>query len=107
MSSGKIFGIESGVPTTVVINNNLAYNTGGYIASVTGKGSTTSQGTFNSWTGYQAAGIQADPLFVSASSRDYHLTSNSPAIDRGVVLFNGSVPWAGSAPDMGRYETGM
>ncbi|MEO8461801.1 MAG: right-handed parallel beta-helix repeat-containing protein [Chloroflexota bacterium] len=106
MSSGKVFGIESGVPSSVVINNNLVQNTGGYVGSVYGRGSTTSLATFTSWTGYEKAGIQADPRFASPSTRDYRLTSASPAIDNGVVLFGGAVPWSGTAPDMGRYEYG-
>ena len=37
-----------------------------------------------SWTGYQRNGTFASPGYVSASTRDYRLTSTSPAIDRGV-----------------------
>ncbi|MBA2718576.1 MAG: right-handed parallel beta-helix repeat-containing protein [Chloroflexi bacterium] len=107
MAAGKIIGIESALPASVVINNNLMDNTsGGQVATVKGKGGTSSLATFASWTGYQRNGIDANPRFVGAASHDYRLSAGSPAIDTGVVLFGSSIPYAGSAPDLGRYETG-
>ncbi|MEJ7696252.1 MAG: right-handed parallel beta-helix repeat-containing protein [Candidatus Limnocylindrales bacterium] len=108
MAAGKIIGIESALPASVVIDHNLMDNTsGGYIASVTGRGSTNSLATFTSWTGFQRAGLDADPRFVNAAARDYRLAAGSPAIDRGADVFGSALPYAGSAPDLGRYETGM
>lgn len=104
MASGKVIGIESALPASVVINHNLFHNSaGGYIASVTGKGSTSSLATFTSWTGLMASGLSSDPKFVAAGSRDFRLQATSPAIDKGVVVIGGT-PYAGAAPDLGRYE---
>jgi hypothetical protein len=53
--------------------------------------------------------IIADPQFVNSSGGDYHLESDSPAIDAGKILGytfdldNNSVP-VGNAPDIGAYE---
>lgn len=41
------------------------------------------------------------PGFVNAASRDYNLTSASPARDRGVQV---GLPFTGSAPDIGAFE---
>jgi hypothetical protein len=45
-----------------------------------------------------------DPQFVNAGGADFHLRDGSPAIDQGV---NVGLPYAGAAPDLGAYETGM
>jgi hypothetical protein len=66
--------------------------------------------TYSQWVanyGQEAHGISEDPKVTS--STDMHLQSNSPCIDRGVILpgFNdASSPWpySGSGPDMGAYE---
>ncbi|MBA2720656.1 MAG: right-handed parallel beta-helix repeat-containing protein, partial [Chloroflexi bacterium] len=106
MATGKIIGIESTLPASVSIDRNLFDNTsGGYLASVVGKGSTNSLATFTSWTGQMGTGIDANPMFTNPSVRDYHVQPGSPVIDRGVVLFGTSVPIIGSAPDIGRYDT--
>ncbi|MEJ7749139.1 MAG: hypothetical protein WKF56_07530, partial [Candidatus Limnocylindrales bacterium] len=40
------------------------------------------------------------------AARDYRLAAGSPAIDRGADVFGSALPYAGSAPDLGRFETG-
>ena len=44
-----------------------------------------------------------NPLFTNQSGGDFHLLAGSPAIDAGV---NVGLPYNGSAPDRGAYETG-
>jgi len=67
--------------------------------------------------------IEADPLFVVAGNNNFHLQSNSPAIDGGTVHdyfdrfynlygvkidmdFEGNPYPQGTAPDIGAYESG-
>jgi len=54
--------------------------------------------------------IESDPLFVSTS--DFHLQSTSPCINAGCLIniiprndYEGNAVYAGSAPDIGAYET--
>lgn len=109
ISGGRAFSIDNKLPASVSINYNLMYNAGStatygqYLAYVAGKGNTKSLAEFVSWTGYQVNGLVASPGFLSASTRDYRLTSTSPAIDRGM---KGLEPtYLGTAPDLGRFET--
>lgn len=51
----------------------------------------------------------SEPLFVDISSRDFHLQSNSPAIDAGINVnltedYNGTFVPQGSRPDIGAFE---
>lgn len=69
-------------------------------------------------TGQDAHSVVATPaqVFASVAGNDYHLATNSPAIDRGATAFNGkSAPTtdrdgnarpAGAAFDAGAYESG-
>ncbi|MBW3609171.1 MAG: right-handed parallel beta-helix repeat-containing protein [Actinobacteria bacterium] len=81
VSSGdKLLSIDSGLPRSVVIDDNLLFNRlGRYVGYVAGRGNTRSLGTFVAWTGLQSGGIQADPLFVGAASADYRLREATPA----------------------------
>jgi parallel beta-helix repeat protein len=72
-----------------------------YLAYVNGFGNTASFEEFRAWTGYEADGLNVNPLFTGYTQRDYTLTSESPAIDAGVMLFE---PFYGLAPDLGRFE---
>ena len=105
MTSGKVFGIASLLPTSVVLNYNDAYVTNGaYIGSMPGYGSTTSLATFRQWSGYEMNGISADPAFVNAAAGDYRLAPGSAAVDRGTVVSGVTDGYQGSAPDIGRHE---
>jgi parallel beta-helix repeat protein len=109
VTGGRALSIDNKLPASVDIDYNLLYNVGStaeygqYVAYVAGKGNTTSHAELVSWTGYQRNGIFASPGYVSASTRDYRLTSTSPAIDRGVLGLEST--FLGAAPDLGRYET--
>jgi parallel beta-helix repeat protein len=105
MATGKVYGIVTAVPSSVVVDYNLDFvGAGAYIGSMYGHGNTASITTFASWSGFDRNGIAADPRFVDASARDYHLTSGSPAIDQGVLLSGVTDGYDGAAPDLGRFE---
>lgn len=105
MAAGKVYGIESALPASVVIDRNIIHNSsGGYVASVVGRGSTRSLETFSSWTGRELTGIDVDPRFRDAAGRDYSLTAGSPAVDRGLLVSGVTDDFAGTSPDLGRYE---
>jgi Right handed beta helix region len=104
---GRAFSLDTGLPADVSIDYNLVSPGGStatysnYIAYVQGFGNTDSLAELRSWTGYEMHGIKAAPDFVDASGGDYRLRSQSPAIDAGVSYGEG---YAGTAPDVGRYE---
>ena len=105
---GRAYSLTSGLPTSLVIDHDLvrpggsAATYGRYVAYVAGRGNTDSLAEFVQWTGFDRHGLQAAPRFVDADGRDYHLTSTSPAIDAGIDVTGET--WAGSGPDIGRFE---
>ncbi len=105
--NGRAYSIDTALPSSVVIDYNLFYTAGStayegqYLAYVVGQGNTSNLAVFRSWTGYDLHGLSANPAFVNPAARDYHLTTQSPAIDRGLNL---GEPFAGTAPEIGRYE---
>jgi hypothetical protein len=62
---------------------------------------------FAAATGLETNGVWGPPGFVNAAALDYYLRSNSPAIDKGVVLPGMNDGYVGQRPDMGLYEHGM
>ncbi|RAP75157.1 hypothetical protein DL346_17395 [Paenibacillus montanisoli] len=50
--------------------------------------------------------LTASPGFVNETARDYHLLSNSGAVDTGIVIPGITDGYVGSAPDIGAYEYG-
>jgi hypothetical protein len=105
ITAGKVYGIDTVIPSSVVIDHNLDYvSQGAYIGSMYGHGSTSSLSIFTAWSGYEANGLNADPLFVNGSGGDYRLSSGSPAVDRGILLSGVTDGYTGNAPDLGRYE---
>jgi parallel beta-helix repeat protein len=104
VSSAKIYGIDSQLPDSVVIDHNLVHNAGaGYLATVLGKG-TASLSTFTTWTGFEEHGLGADPHFVDASAFDFELRPDSPAVDSGRFLAGVTDGYVGTAPDRGFAE---
>lgn len=105
--NGRVYSIESTLPASVEINNNLVYNPGSesirgeYLAYVKGKGNTKELSEFQAWTGYDLLSVSLPPLFFDAASRNYHLLFTSPAIDIGKNL---GEPFFGLAPDAGAFE---
>ena len=79
---------------TVVRNNILFRNGGGDAILDAGTGTSLD---------HNLLGI--DPLFVQATSGDFHLRAGSPAIDQGVVIPGVTYGMVGP-PDLGAYEFG-
>ena len=93
------------LPSSVVIDYNLVNRTvPGSIGSVIGMGGTSALSTFRTWTGYETHGRMGQPEFLDPANADYHLGSNSPAIDHGCSIPGITDGYRGSAPDIGRYE---
>ena len=53
-------------------------------------------------TNDEGGNVEADPLFVDTTNYDFHVEGISPAIDAGIDV---GLPYEGTAPDMGAYET--
>lgn len=64
------------------------------------------EGTVNIATGASFANNTTNPLFVNAGSADFHLQSNSPGKDHGLVISGITDGFVGDAPDAGAYEYG-
>ena len=104
-ASAKIYGIDSALPASVVIDNNVIQRSGsGYLATVFGVGNTSSLATFASWTGFDRHSVAADPQFVDADTNDYRLESDSPAVDAGMSVPGVTDNSTGIAPDAGYRE---
>jgi parallel beta-helix repeat protein len=96
--------------STSNINNNLYKRSGSGSTVVVYKGSGY---TISKWrsAGFDRSGMEADPRFVSISSKDFKLTSSSPALNKGVNLsspFNidrvGTKRPYGNQSDIGAFE---
>jgi hypothetical protein len=106
-STGR-FNIYVGDPAVITSSeNNLIFNTaGGNVC--------TYQDVAKSWAqwkalGFDTAGVNANPLFVSTVTPDFHLQSTSPAINAGVDVgltldYDGIAVPKGSGFDIGAYE---
>lgn len=104
---GRAYSLDSGLPSGLVIDYNIS-NPGGssatygdHLAYVRGFGNTDDIAEFRQWTGFDSHGLKEDPRFVNVSSGDYHLRSDSPAIDQGTGY---GQSYSGAAPDPGRFE---
>jgi parallel beta-helix repeat protein len=108
---GRAYSLTGGLPSDLVIDHDLVRPGGStatyatHVAYVAGHGNTDSLAEFRAWTGLDQHGLQAEPRFVDADGRDYHLTSLSAAVDAGIDVLG--APYVGAAPDIGRYEFGQ
>ena len=104
---GRTYSIDDAIPSTVVLDYNLAYTTtaataqyGTYDAWVVGHDQTRSLTTFQAWTGRAAHDVWgSDPLLNSK----YCPGPGSPAINAGTSV---ALTFKGAAPDIGYCEVG-
>jgi hypothetical protein len=74
--------VESGSTSGTTMNDNLVFLTvPGEVLLIWNSVSYTSLASFQSATGQESRGIQADPRWVSPATGNFHLTAGSPAID--------------------------
>lgn len=107
MKAGKVYAFMTAMPVNVSIDRNVVYHAGGgTLAYVAGRGSTSSLATLNGWTGFEASGINSDPRFRGPATYDLQLTAASTAVDAGLRFAGITDGFAGSGPDIGRYELG-
>jgi hypothetical protein len=107
IANGRSYSIDNAIPSSVVMDYNLAYTTAGaaaeygkYDAWVAGHDQTTSLAEFQAWTGQAGHDIWgANPLLDSGNCP----TAGSPAINAGT---NVGLSYSGSAPDIGYCEVG-
>jgi parallel beta-helix repeat protein len=105
IATGEIFRIETDLPASVEIDNNLvSFTAGARLAAMAGRGSTASLATFRSWTGYEVHGIEGDPGYMDATVNDYRLRADSSAVDVGAIVAGVSDLYSGARPDLGYRE---
>jgi hypothetical protein len=88
-----------------VFKNNIFYQSNGKVFKKDSFAGSNLFFSHNLWYGGEGPGtdsLTADPRFVDSTQRNFNLSSDSPAIDKGIDV--GLPPFNGSAPDMGAYE---
>jgi len=95
---GHAVMIQNGSIPAANFKGNLVWAPKGYV--VWNNGSTQSMADWQK-AGYNAGGLAADPKFVNLAGKDVHLTSASPAIDKGVLLSSLTTDNAGTARPQG------
>jgi parallel beta-helix repeat protein len=131
-SSGGIIlggGADTTVDNTTLVNNVVAFNASAGIRSFfpdwvmqpqgneaySNVGFGNPDGDFSTWEGggidYSNGNLEADPHFVDRFGDDFHLKSDSPAIDRATspyspdTDFDGVLRSCGPMPDIGAFES--
>jgi uncharacterized repeat protein (TIGR02059 family) len=98
-SRSPIIGCGTGCPmNNLVIQNNIFYGNGNANNVLFDFG--------YSLTNYTNSGnIKSDPLFIDASTGNFHLQTGSPAIDAGIDVGLALDYEVGNPPDIGAFET--
>ncbi|HAM37096.1 MAG TPA: hypothetical protein DCP85_14355, partial [Elusimicrobia bacterium] len=114
---GQPYSVANYSHKNVEYRNNIFFSPTSAPFRLTGAGLTGQTMDYNcyygkSYSGEGSHGMVADPKFVNAGTRDYHLRSDSPAINKGVALsyvdkdIEGKPRPQGSGYDIGAYEYG-
>jgi parallel beta-helix repeat protein len=107
ISDGKVYGLESALPASVVIDYNVVHDSGaGYFATNLSDGYTTFA-EFQLATGLDVHSSSADPRFKAPRTGDFTLTAGSPAIDRGIQIAGVTDVFDGLRPDCGYVEAAL
>ena len=104
---GSGIGVEGSKNTGIYVRNNLLSKAGAPNISVS-LGATISNNLFNGGTTIGTGSVTGNPLFVNAVAHDFHLQSNSPAINAGLLTGAPTSDFDDKArignPDIGAYE---
>lgn len=104
VSGGVALYSYLGAPEPGKVDNNLFWSPSGTVANLGNGGLSWSQ-----WQarGYDAHGVNADPLFANAGAKDFRLSAGSQAIDRGRLFAELGADQAGTARPQGAgYDIG-
>jgi len=118
VGANQLGAINKGGSTTQFLNltNNLVQVLPGelYVSSSGGSGVSQMSGSNNLWFGNgsgpsaTSSNVNADPLFVSISSHDFHVQTSSPAIGAGTNSQASAFDLGGlfrpNPPSIGAYE---
>jgi hypothetical protein len=103
-SAGNSIRIEAKGLTGGIIKNNLIHLSGAPRIS----GSFSAEYSHNGWFSSSAGALASsqdlfarDPLFINPAARNFRLSAQSSAIDKGIFV---DLPYAGRAPDLGAFE---
>jgi uncharacterized repeat protein (TIGR02059 family) len=96
--NGGSSGLDVGsVSTGAIVRNNISFGNTGVNSSIGGSGTTQDHNL-----------IGQDPLWVNATSFDFHLRTGSPAINNGIAVSGITTDFAnttrGNPPEIGAYE---
>ncbi len=104
--------VEAGSWDDVVFDHNLYYRQGTG-AAIRWAGKDRTFGEYQSHSGWDGAGMAADPRLRSPAEQDFHLHAASPAIDAGTSAYpipatdyEGHERPVGTAVDLGAFEVG-
>jgi hypothetical protein len=97
-------------------NNNLWYQSAGGTALYAEAPEASEyhyndQAAYKSATGFDTNGKWEDPKFIDAANGDFHLRTDSPCIEAGIVIaglvidHDGIPLGRGTNPDIGAFET--
>lgn len=126
--NGIVFSENWGVTSGQTVRNNIVSDVNDKAVNVMGTSTSTinynlydtdaayeyhgEDSNFSEWktaSGQDPNSLEGTPAFVNAAAGDFHLTSSSDAIDRGVDTglqsdYDGTPVPYGPAPDMGAFE---
>jgi len=93
---------------TLAIANSIVYHNTHFFVACPGESTCINYSDVQGWVGSGTGNIDADPRFLDAANRDFHLKVGSPCVDSGTPTGAPANDVEGTArdaaPDMGAYE---
>ena len=104
VNAGVVYSILTTMPVSVQLDNNVLHNSGSAALAMVRGTTTNDLAAFQALTGQEQQGFAGDPLVQDASTNEFFLRPESPAIDRGTTLPGLTDGFVGLAPDCGYSE---